>query len=64
MANFVRCIKNPFFNAMMTYVEILPVGVDCNAYQFINFKKKSSKKLNRKRTWEKLTEIKMKETTI
>ena len=27
MANFVRMFKNPFFNAMMTYVEILPVGL-------------------------------------
>ena len=27
MANFVRMYKNPFFNAMMTYVEILPVGL-------------------------------------
>ena len=27
MANFCRMFKNPFFNAMMTYVEILPVGL-------------------------------------
>ena len=27
MASFVRMYKNPFFNAMMTYVEILPVGL-------------------------------------
>lgn len=27
MANFARMYKNPFFNAMMTYVEILPVGL-------------------------------------
>ena len=27
MANFVKMYKNPFFNAMMTYVEILPVGL-------------------------------------
>lgn len=27
MAGFVRMYKNPFFNAMMTYVEILPVGL-------------------------------------
>lgn len=27
MADFVRMFKNPFFNAMMTYVEILPVGL-------------------------------------
>jgi hypothetical protein len=27
MANFARMFKNPFFNAMMTYVEILPVGL-------------------------------------
>lgn len=27
MADFTRMYKNPFFNAMMTYVEILPVGL-------------------------------------
>src|SRR6266498_2565403 len=27
MASFVRMYKNPFFNAMMTYIEILPVGL-------------------------------------
>ena len=27
MANFTKMYKNPFFNAMMTYVEILPVGL-------------------------------------
>lgn len=27
MANFARMYKNPFFNAMMTYLEILPVGL-------------------------------------
>jgi hypothetical protein len=27
MADFARMYKNPFFNAMMTYVEILPVGL-------------------------------------
>src|SRR5271156_5589421 len=27
MANFARMYKNPFFNAMMTYFEILPVGL-------------------------------------
>lgn len=27
MAEFARMYKNPFFNAMMTYAEILPVGV-------------------------------------
>lgn len=27
MANFARWYKNPFFNAMMTYIEILPVGL-------------------------------------
>ncbi len=27
MANFVRIYNNPFSNAMMTYVEILPVGI-------------------------------------
>lgn len=27
MANFAKMYKNPFFNAMMTYAEILPVGL-------------------------------------
>ena len=27
MADFARKYKNPFFNAMMTYMEILPVGL-------------------------------------
>ena len=27
MANFAEMYKNPFFNAMMTYAEILPVGL-------------------------------------
>ena len=27
MADFATMYKNPFFNAMMTYAEILPVGV-------------------------------------
>jgi len=27
MADFARMYQNPFFNAMMTYVEILPVGL-------------------------------------
>jgi hypothetical protein len=27
MANFAMMLKNPFYNAIMTYVEILPVGL-------------------------------------
>jgi len=27
MAEFTKMYKNPFFNAMMTYAEILPVGL-------------------------------------
>ena len=27
MANFATMYKNPFFNALMTYAEILPVGI-------------------------------------
>ena len=27
LADFATMYKNPFFNAMMTYVEILPVGL-------------------------------------
>jgi hypothetical protein len=28
MENFVRMFKNQFFNAKMTYIEILPVGLN------------------------------------
>ena len=27
MANFSRLIKNPFFNALVTYSEIIPTGI-------------------------------------
>ena len=50
MANFARMYKNPFFNAMMTYVEILPVGLIVTLISSLILKRKA--------------EIKMKETTI
>lgn len=43
MANFVRMYKNPFFNAMMTYVEILPVGLIVTLISSIVLKKKTVK---------------------
>ena len=43
MANFVRMLKNPFFNAMMTYVEILPVGLVVTLISSLILKRKSAK---------------------
>ena len=43
MANFVRMFKNPFFNAMMTYVEILPVGLVVTLISSLILKRKSAK---------------------
>ena len=50
MASFVRMSKNPFFTAMMTYVEILPVGLIVTLISSLILKRK--------------TEVKMKGTTI
>jgi hypothetical protein len=50
MASFVRMSKNPLFTAMMTYVEILPVGLIVTLISSLILKRKA--------------EIKMKETTI
>jgi hypothetical protein len=43
MANFVRMYKNPFFNAMMTYVEILPVGLIVTIISSLILKRKTAK---------------------
>ena len=43
MANFVRMFKNPFFNAMMTYVEILPVGLVVTVISSLILKRKATK---------------------
>jgi hypothetical protein len=44
MENFVRMFKNPFFNAMMTYVEILPVGLVVTLISSLLLKRKVAKK--------------------
>jgi len=44
MANFARMFKNPFFNAMMTYVEILPVGLIVTLISSLILKRKTAKK--------------------
>ena len=41
MANFARMYKNPFFNAMMTYVEILPVGLIVTLISSLILKRKT-----------------------
>ncbi len=43
MANFVRMFKNPFFNAMMTYIEILPVGLIVTLISSLILKRKTAK---------------------
>ena len=43
MANFARMYKNPFFNAMMTYVEILPVGLIVTLISSLILKRKITK---------------------
>ena len=43
MADFVRMFKNPFFNAMMTYVEILPVGLIVTIISSLILKRKAAK---------------------
>jgi amino acid transporter len=43
MASFVRMFKNPFFNAMMTYIEILPVGLVVALISSLILKRKSAK---------------------
>jgi Protein of unknown function (DUF4199) len=41
MANFAKMYKNPFFNAMMTYVEILPVGLVVTLISSLILKRKA-----------------------
>ena len=43
MADFARLYKNPFFNAMMTYVEILPVGLIVTLISSFILKRKIAK---------------------
>jgi hypothetical protein len=43
MASFVTMYKNPFFNAMMTYVEILPVGLVVTLISSLILKRKTVK---------------------
>lgn len=41
MASFVRMFKNPFYNAMMTYIEILPVGLIVTLISSLILKRKT-----------------------
>ncbi|MEO7265247.1 MAG: DUF4199 domain-containing protein [Ferruginibacter sp.] len=41
MADFARIYKNPFFNAMITYVEILPVGLIVSVISAFILKRKA-----------------------
>ena len=43
MADFARLYKNPFFNATMTYVEILPVGLIVTLISSFILKRKTAK---------------------
>jgi hypothetical protein len=43
MASMGRMYKNPFFNAMMTYVEILPVGLIVTLISSFILKRKTAK---------------------
>jgi len=43
MADFARMYKNPFFNAMMTYAEILPVGLIVTLISSLILKRKTAK---------------------
>jgi Protein of unknown function (DUF4199) len=43
MASFARRYKNPLFNAMMTYVEILPVGLIVTLISSLILKRKTTK---------------------
>jgi hypothetical protein len=43
METFSRMYKNPFFNAMMTYMEILPVGLVVTLISSLILKSKESK---------------------
>ena len=43
MANMVKMFKNPLFNAMMTYAEILPVGLIVTVISSLILKRKAAK---------------------
>jgi hypothetical protein len=43
MANLAKMYKNPFFNALMTYVEILPVGLVVTLISSFILKRKTAK---------------------
>ena len=43
MADFAVMYKNPFFNAMMTYIEILPVGLIVTLISSFILKRKTAK---------------------
>lgn len=43
MASFAKMYKNPFFNAMMTYAEILPVGLIVTLISALILKRKEVK---------------------
>ncbi|HJS53879.1 MAG TPA: DUF4199 domain-containing protein, partial [Chitinophagaceae bacterium] len=45
MENMVKMFKNPLFNAMMTYAEILPVGLIVTLISSLILKRKTAKKL-------------------
>jgi hypothetical protein len=44
LENFARMYKNPFFNAMMTYVEILPAGLIVTLISSLILRRKVAKK--------------------
>jgi hypothetical protein len=44
MAEFARMYKNPLFNALMTYVEILPVGLIVTVISSLVLRRKVAKK--------------------
>ena len=43
MANMVRMLQNPLFNALMTYAEILPVGLIVTLISSLILKRKAAK---------------------
>jgi hypothetical protein len=44
MANFTEMYKNPLFNALMTYAEILPVGLIVTLISSLILKRKNNTK--------------------
>jgi hypothetical protein len=44
-----RMYKNPFFNAMMTYIEILPAGLIVTLISSLILKRKAEKEYGRKK---------------